>query len=165
MAKSRAMPAMLDSVRGMSELLCWCVYTARCPCPAHSSGRTAGLGRFGHRLHRRFPWTGTDGVVVGACCHGDTPGNTDKVSEQAPQRLNNKAEGTRPLSSSGGCIKVRCRRLWVNDAARPVPGAGCPVGGLEGRPADNPRSEPVLTASAWTTVAGSSPSAYHPSRP
>ena len=27
-----------------------------------------------------FPWTGTDGVAVAACCHGDTPGNTDKIS-------------------------------------------------------------------------------------
>ena len=27
-----------------------------------------------------FPWTGTDGVAVAACCHGDTPGNTGKTS-------------------------------------------------------------------------------------
>jgi hypothetical protein len=27
---------------------------------------------------------------VAVCCHGDTPGNTDKTGEHRPQRLNNK---------------------------------------------------------------------------
>ena len=34
-----------------------------------------------------FPQTGTEGVAVAACCHGDTPGNPDKTSRQRPQRL------------------------------------------------------------------------------
>jgi hypothetical protein len=49
--------------------------------------------------------------------------------------------------------------------ARRVPGVGCLASGLQGKPAENLRSELAMTTSAWTTVAGSSPSAYHPRRP
>ena len=42
--------------------------------------------RHGHRHHRRFPWTGTDGVAVAACCHGNTPGNTGKHANRNLRR-------------------------------------------------------------------------------